>query len=290
MSNRSWFFASQGKQQGPYPEVQLREFVGRGMVTAETLVWTEGMADWQKAGDIPGLLSGASRAPAFAHSGGALTSAGGPGGGTLAIDVGLWELLGRGLVFVIGFLLVIPAPWVATSFYRWIVSRLRVPQRPNLAFTCQVGDIWYVFGALALLTYAGLSGVRYLRIILIPVQAFLSWMTVRWIAANFSSDGRQLPITFKGSALGYIGWYVLMYLSFITIIGWAWVIAAWMRWICRNISGTRREVVFNGSGLEILWRTIVFSIACGFIIPIPWMLRWYNRWYVSQFALVDRTA
>src|SRR5712691_62840 len=101
MSNRSWFFASQGKQQGPYPEVQLREFVGRGMVTAETLVWTEGMADWQKAGDIPGLLSGAARPPAFAPSGGALASA---GGGQLSIDIGLWDLLGRGLVFAIGFL------------------------------------------------------------------------------------------------------------------------------------------------------------------------------------------
>ena len=27
MSNRSWFFASQGKQQGPFPEAQLREFI-----------------------------------------------------------------------------------------------------------------------------------------------------------------------------------------------------------------------------------------------------------------------
>ena len=25
----------------------------------------------------------------------------------------------------------------------------------------------------------------------------------------------------------------------------------------------------------MLWRTIVFVIACAFIIPIPWMLRWY---------------
>jgi hypothetical protein len=249
------------------------------MVTADTLVWSEGMADWQKAGNIPGLLSGVS---------GALTSTDGQGGGTLAIDVGLWELLGRGLVFVIGFLLVIPAPWVATSFYRWIISRLRVPQRPNLAFTGQVGDIWYVFGALALVSYAGLSGVRYLRLILIPVQAFLSWMTVQWIAANFSSNGRQLPIAFKGSALTYVGWYILMYLSFITIIGWAWVITAWMRWICRNIEGTQREILFVATGLEMLWRTLVFAVGAVLIIPIPWVMRWYTTWYVSQFALVER--
>jgi hypothetical protein len=26
------------------------------------------------------------------------------------------------------------------------------------------------------------------------------------------------------------------------------------------------------------------------LIPIPWVLRWYGQWYVSQFALVERTA
>ena len=81
-----------------------------------------------------------------------------------------------------------------------------------------------------------------------------------------------------------------MYLSVITIIGWAWVITAWMRWICRNIEGTRREMVFNASGLEVLWRTIVFAIGCVFMIPIPWVMRWYASWYVSQFALVERDA
>jgi hypothetical protein len=35
---------------------------------------------------------------------------------------------------------------------------------------------------------------------------------------------------------------------------------------------------------------VVFSLASSFIIPIPWMLRWYGRWFVSQFALVDRGA
>ena len=51
-----------------------------------------------------------------------------------------------------------------------------------------------------------------------------------------------------------------------------------------------KSVVFNGTGLEVLWRTILLAIGCAFIIPIPWVMRWYNRWYVSQFALVERTA
>ena len=99
-----------------------------------------------------------------------------------------------------------------------------------------------------------------------------------------------MPLAFNGSILTFIGWQILLMISFITIIGWAWVATAWMRWICRNISGTRREIVFNASGFDVLWRTIVFAIACGFIIPIPWMLRWYAQWYMSQFELVARGA
>jgi hypothetical protein len=290
MSNRSWFFASQGQQQGPYPEAQLRTFIATGTVTAETLVWSEGMAGWQKAGDIPGLFSPGSGPAPISQPGGPLVSAGGYSGGPLSIDVGTWSLFGRSLLFVIGELLVVPAPWTATGFYRWMASRLHVPGRPNLGFTGQVGDIWYVFVALGLMSYAGLTGRSYLPYILIPVQAFLSWMVVRWLAANLSSNGERLPIEFNGSALGYVGWYLLMTISVITIIGWAWVTTAWMRWICRNIGGTHREVVFNATGWGVLWRTFLFALGCGFLIPIPWVLRWYVRWYVSQFALVEGTA
>ena len=81
-----------------------------------------------------------------------------------------------------------------------------------------------------------------------------------------------------------------MVVACITIIGWAWVLTAWMRWICRNVEGTRREVTFNASGLEVLWRTIVFSIGFAFLIPIPWVLRWYANWFISQFALTERGA
>lgn len=66
MSDRSWFYASNGQQQGPYPEAQLRDLIARGTVRADTLVWSEGMAGWQKAGEIPGLMSdGGSAAPPF---------------------------------------------------------------------------------------------------------------------------------------------------------------------------------------------------------------------------------
>ncbi len=289
MSNRSWFFAANGQQQGPYPEAQFRDFVARGTVRAETLVWTEGMASWQKAGEIPGLLSGGGAPPAMPRAGAAVVG-NGAGGGQLSIELGLWPFFGRTILFVIGVLLVIPAPWVAVSYYRWVTSRVVVPGRPNFAFTGQVGDIWYVFILLALCSYGGSTGYVTIKLLLIPVQAFLSWMILRWIAANLSSNGQQLPTAFEGSALTYVGWQVLMLLSFITIVGWAWVVTAWMRWNCRNVSGTRREIIFKASGWDVLWRTIVFAVSSAFLIPIPWMLGWYTRWYVSQFALEPRLA
>jgi GYF domain 2 len=293
MSNRSWFFAAGGQQQGPYPEAQFRDLIARGQVSPQTLVWCEGMASWQKAGEVPGLMAGGGAPPPMVPQGGAVMGAGGYaggggyGGGPLSLEIGIWGFLGRSLLMMIGLLLVIPAPWVATMFYRYVVEHVRVPGRPNLAFTGQVGDIWWVFVLLGLCSYAGSTGYSWLPLLLIVVEAYLSWMVIRWIASNISSNGQKLPIEFKGSAIGYIGWYVLLMLSAITIIGWAWVTTAWMRWNCRNIAGTHREVVFNGSGIEVLWRTIVVVIACCFIIPIPWVLRWIAAWYTSQVSLVE---
>jgi hypothetical protein len=291
MSNRSWFFASQGKQQGPYPEAQLREFIANGTVRAETLVWSEGMAGWQKVGDIPGLLAGAAGPPPppVPQWGGLPTTGGTVAGQSLSVDFSIWALLGRALLFLIGLLLVIPAPWTATSFFGWFIERLRVPQRPDLGFTGRPGDIWYVFVIQGLCSFAGFSD-SYVQLIVIPLQAFLSWMTIRWIVANISSQGRQLPLTFAGSPWAYLGWYVLLYVSVITIIGWAWVTTAWIRWICRNIPGTRRNIAFTASGWQILWRTLVFALAAALIIPIPWAMGWYAGWYVSQFVLVEPTA
>jgi hypothetical protein len=63
-----------------------------------------------------------------------------------------------------------------------------------------------------------------------------------------------------------------------------------VRWLCRNIQGTRRQIIFHGTGLEYLWRVIVMAIASSFIIPIPWMVRWLMRWQLSQTELAPRTA
>ena len=287
MPNRSWFYAERGQQRGPFPDAQFGDLIARGIIRPDTLVWTEGMAGWQSAGEIPGLFATSARPPVT--PGRMPMADGGAGSGSLSVELPLWSFFGWCLLLVLGNALVIPSPWIATGYYRWIVPRVRVPGRPNLAFEGKVGDIWYVFVLLALSGYAGRIH-SYAPLIVFVGQAFLSWMLMRWVLGSLSSNGRLIGLEFNGSVWGFVGWNLLAILSFVTIVGWAWVLAAWLRWICRNVGGSRRELTFNGSGLEVLWRTLVVAVTSIFLIPIPWVIRWYAQWAVSQLELVERDA
>ena len=55
---------------GPFPEAQLRDLITRGTVRADTLVWSEGMSGWQRAGEIPGLMPAGGAPPSVPQPGG----------------------------------------------------------------------------------------------------------------------------------------------------------------------------------------------------------------------------
>jgi hypothetical protein len=249
------------------------------------------MANWQRAGDIPGLLAAGSGPPVVPRPGGALVGGGGHDGQPLSMDFGIWDFTWRTLVLWIGLLLVIPVPWVIAMYWRWIASRVQVPQHRDLVFTGRTMTlvIWY-FAAIIIAIGISPLGSRLLNLVMIVGQMFLYWLLVRWFVANLSEAGQPLGLTFSGSFWGYLGWNILGALSVITIIGWAWVYTAQIRWMCRHIEGTRRAIVFNATGLEFLWRGVVTMIGCFFIIPIPWVMRWFIRWQVSQIVLVERSA
>jgi hypothetical protein len=248
------------------------------------------MAGWQKAGEIPGLISMPPGPPAMPQAGApSLVSGGGYGGGLLSIDFEILEFTWRSIVLLIGLVLIIPSPWAMVWYLRWIIPCLRVPGRPNLGFMGQAMTLvpWY-FGALVLLIAVSLSDIQWLNNLMFLVQIALYWLFLKWMVANLASNGQPLGLSFSGSFWAYLGWTILAAISVITIIGWAWVYVASIRWVCRNIQGTRREVIFTGTGLEFLWRSIVTVLACAFIIPIPWMYRWFMRWMASQTVLAER--
>jgi len=292
----SWFYASEGKQQGPYPEGQFRDLVAQGVVRPDTLVWSEGMAGWQKAAEIPGLIGGgappmmpAGGPPVMGGGGYAGTGYAGGGGGSLAVDFGILDFTWRTLLLVIGSCFIIPVPWLFVWYTNWIVPCIKVPGRPNLSFTGNAMTLvpWF-FGFIVLAIALGFVGSQLLSNLLFIVQIVLYWLLIKWMVANLASNGQPLGLSFSGSVWAYIGWNLLFAISIITIIGWAWVAAAQMRWFCRSIEGTRREIVFKGSGLDILWRGIVAAILCSFLIPIPWVYRWIMNWFASQTELAPR--
>jgi len=290
MPDRFWFFAVEGKQQGPYPESQFRDFFARGTIRADTLVWTEGMANWQQASEVPGLLSGAGEPPVLRQPASTALAAS-YGGGALSIDFGIWDFTWRSFLLLLGLILVIPAPWVLVWYVKWLVTQVHVPGRPNLSFTGRSSIIaaWY-FGAIVLAIGVALSGVQWLNDVMGVVQLVLYWLFLRYLVANLASNEQPLGLSFSGSVWAYLGWTLLGVISILTVIGWAWVYAAQMRWVCRNIEGTRHEVVFKGTGVEYLWRLIVVVVASAFIIPIPWVFRWMMRWQSSQTELVPRSS
>ncbi|MDN4986193.1 DUF4339 domain-containing protein [Bradyrhizobium sp. WYCCWR 13022] len=293
----SWFYASEGKQQGPYPEGQFRDLIAQGIVHPDTLVWSEGMAGWQKAAEIPGLMSGGGAPPIVPAGGppmmggGGYAGSGSAAGGSLSIDFGIIDFTWRTLALLIGSCFIIPIPWLFVWYTKWIVSCVTVPGRPNLSFTGTAMTVvpWFL-GFFVLAVVVGYSGVQVLNFVLFIVEIVLYWMLIKWMVANIASNGQGLGLSFTGSIWGYIGWNLLFAVSMITIIGWAWVAAAQLRWMYRNIEGTRREIVFKGSGLGILWRGIVAAILSSLIIPIPWVYRWIMNWFASQTELVPRRS
>ncbi|QOZ50121.1 DUF4339 domain-containing protein [Bradyrhizobium sp. CCBAU 53338] len=293
----SWFYASEGKQQGPYPEGQFRDLIAQGIVRPDTLVWSEGMAGWQKAAEIPGLMSGGGAPPIIPAGGppmmggGGYAGSGSAAGGSLSIDFGIIDFTWRTLALLIGSCFIIPIPWLFVWYTKWIVSCVTVPGRPNLSFTGTAMTVvpWFL-GFFVLAVVVGYSGVQVLNLVLFIVEIVLYWMLIKWMVANIASNGQGLGLSFTGSIWGYIGWNLLFAVSMITIIGWAWVAAAQLRWMYRNIEGTRREIVFKGSGLGILWRGIVAAILSSLIIPIPWVYRWIMNWFASQTELAPRRS
>jgi GYF domain 2 len=286
MSANFWYLDRNRTQLGPVGEDEFVRLIRQGAVTRETLMWTAGMGEWRMAGEAPNVaaLFGPTAPAAMGAGAPAAGPAGGPATGPLHPAMPVWGLFWRSVVTIIGIVLVIPAPWVGPWFYKWLCERVSLPDGRPLTFSGKPGDIWYVFAAWGALMWIGqLQEGRY-ELLTIVVSWILGVLLLKWVCTHASTADERLRLSFEGGYLPYIGWNILLALSAITIIGWAWVMKYMLRWICQNVRGTA-EFAFTGTGLEILWRTVVVVLLCILIIPIPWMMRWYTQWILSQVAV-----
>jgi len=49
--------AVNGQTTGPFGAAQLQQMMGQGQFDRDSLVWTQGMAGWTKAGEVPALAT-----------------------------------------------------------------------------------------------------------------------------------------------------------------------------------------------------------------------------------------
>lgn len=60
----AWYYAKDGERFGPISEQNFQQLIGQGTVSADTLVWREGMDNWQPYGSVREQVSMGEPAPA----------------------------------------------------------------------------------------------------------------------------------------------------------------------------------------------------------------------------------
>ena len=286
MADVYYYVDDSGRQQGPVAAEEIVALIRRGTVRAETLTWTAGMSDWARADAVPAFAASFARSPPPLRAGAA---AGAPTpAGPLVGAFPAWGLFWRGIVFGLGILSLLPAPWAGVWFYKWFASKVVLPGGRPLQLQSAVGEIWWLFVGFGVADWLGpilnaASGARWGGALVSIVSFVLSWALIRWFCAHLETEDGATKIAFAGGVLGYVGWSLLLMISFVTIIGWAWALKYFMRWICARIEGAPR-FAFNGGGFAILWRTLVLVLVSVLVIPIPWMLKWFANWMISQVS------
>jgi len=204
-------------------------------------------------------------------------------------------LTAGGLKLLLEFLFIVTIPLGLVALARWMVRHIRISTGTTGSFagTAQQATAFAVsFFFLALLkrwdfsdadVFKGaplllLSTAILWMSLLMALNAYVAFALLRWeIQKTELSPGAALM--FSGSFWGVFGWQTLGIVSVLTIVGWAWVTAAYFRWLCRNTRAGSFQGEFTGRGSEVLWRGTLAVLGCIPIVTIPWMYCWWFRWF-----------
>ena len=138
--------------------------------------------------------------------------------------------------------------------WRYLGETTKLPDGRPFSFEGKTSDIWWVFvpaGAPAFgrpdsfaVECGGAAGAE---------ATALGYFVIKWFCAKLRPPEGVAPLAFKGGFWMNFGWAMFYLLSFISIIGWAWVLAAYYRWLCRNVEG----------GLAFEFRLVKAFRSCG---------------------------
>ncbi len=290
MTDAFWY-ADKGASRGPITAADINGLISKGAIRPDTLMWADGMAEWARADRVERFASRFFGGPppmiAAMPAAGELAG-GGPDAGLIRSELPTWGLFGRGLLYMLAFIVVIPVPWVAPAIYRWGAEHIRLPNGKALRFDGDGARVWPLLVAPPILFWLGQIN-QVAQFFTIIATWVVTVYILRWFCSNLRAQDGSLNVRFAGGFFAYIGWQLLTVFSIFTIIGWAWVLKFLMRWLCRNVVGTK-TFSFEGTGLAILWRTFAVAFASMLIIPIPWVMSWYANWFFGQVRVESKAS
>ncbi|MBQ7251856.1 MAG: DUF975 family protein [Kiritimatiellae bacterium] len=243
----NWYYQLDGAAQGPVSEETFRSLIARGVIRPDTLVWHEGMAEWEPLSVAdPTWASGGAGAPppapdAFAPAGEFATFAElktrartGPSGNywTYLGAMALWGLLSfAGCIPFVGFVAAVVVGFLTK--YGQANLALRGADHRKLA----VGDAFVGFNqfgrAFGCMFLTGLFTFLWGLLLIVPgiVKAFSYMLTPylvlehpEWSVTEAITESRRLMDGNKWRAfclgLSFLGWMILGILTFGILFFW----------------------------------------------------------------------
>jgi len=196
------------------------------------------------------------------------------------------------LASLLATLLLIPLAWVNAAIARWICQSTAFSDgtTPNFRGTGGEVVVWHVLLVLLLALQVMMRSADVTSIAMVFGMSYvvivgIALMLLKWFVYNVQLNP-GLQLTFTGSFIGLLAWYVVLLASICTVIGWAWVVVAMYRWIAQNTKGQGIAIDFRASAVEFLWRGIAFIAGSLLIVTIPFLLVWFMRWMIGQFVLI----
>ena len=214
----------------------------------------------------------------------------------------------RYLILAVLSQLIFPSAWGNAILYRWLVQRVWFSDGTKAAFKNRAAQVWGWFALSAgLLKLPGVvlsvldngdpiamtlnpeaarnflnaadpsTGILHsvLQLGTLPILVAVELVIYRWIVTGIAlSDG--LNLQFTGRYFPLLCRFLICFASLFTIIGWAWAVTAFLRWVASKVEGAGVRFGFVGSGWGLLWRFLVAILPTLVLSQIPWM--WVFGW------------
>jgi hypothetical protein len=208
----------------------------------------------------------------------------------------------KGLLAVLCGISLVGIPYALVLYYRWFARKTSTVNGNKFVFLGGIGTLYGLFLCTVLIAvcfrmplllkwFGPFHSPGAIYAVMLPLlllqsiaNGVVGFFYMRYFFANLE-DLQHRRIDFAVPLVRYIAFYLLIALSFFTIIGWAWIMCWLYRWLFRNLRIEGAKINFTGTGFGLLWRSIVFAICFFPIVTIPWATVWFYRWLVSRVEI-----